>query len=315
MLGGSMRGEIYVKIAYWYYTLGFTQDEIAKRLSLTRQKVNQIINSLMDLRIVSINIHGYEKENVEVECKIEEKYGIRQAIVASDYGESETAIYKVANVAAQYLDEYIQNEMTIGVSWGHTLAAVVNEMSFKARNNCCVVQLMGAQNIDQGAEKSDEIARGLANKLDCASHILYAPVVVENAETKMWLLREKSIKASYELMSGCDVAVLGVGELTENATMCTRGYITKADVRILREQGFVGDIAMNPIRKDGRWDGCPLTERLLNADMDCLKQIHNTILVASGRQKVEAIKAVLSSGCIDTLVIDETTGRLVLDNN
>jgi len=45
-----MREDVYIKIAYWYYTLGMTQDEIAKRLSFTRQKVNQIINSLMDCK-------------------------------------------------------------------------------------------------------------------------------------------------------------------------------------------------------------------------------------------------------------------------
>ena len=43
-----MREDVYIKIAYWYYTLGMTQDEIAKRLSFTRQRVNQIINSLVD---------------------------------------------------------------------------------------------------------------------------------------------------------------------------------------------------------------------------------------------------------------------------
>ena len=43
-----MREDVYIKIAYWYHTLGMTQDEIAKRLSFTRQKVNQIINSLVD---------------------------------------------------------------------------------------------------------------------------------------------------------------------------------------------------------------------------------------------------------------------------
>ena len=42
-----MREDVYIKIAYWYYTLGMTQDEIAKRLSFTRQRVNQIINSLV----------------------------------------------------------------------------------------------------------------------------------------------------------------------------------------------------------------------------------------------------------------------------
>lgn len=291
-----------------------TQDEIARRLSFTRQKVNQIINSLQDMGIVSVSIHGFERDNIELERQIEERFRLKEAIIASDYGEQETALYKVANVAAQYLDETIQQGHIIGVSWGRTLAEVVNQMPFKRRSACRIVQLMGAQNIEHPVEKCDEIARGISNKLDCPSYMLYAPVVVEHEETKKWLLQEKSIRISYELMWECDIAVLGVGELTEHSTMCTRGHITKDDIRVLREQGFVGDLAMNPIRRDGTYDHCPLAGRLLNADMECLKNIENTVLVATGEEKIEAIQAALSSGCVDTLIIDETTARHVMDD-
>lgn len=308
-----MERNLNVKIAYWYYTLGMTQDEIAKRLSFTRQKINQIINSLPDQNIVSINIHGYERDHVELEMKIEEKFGLKEVIIASDYGETDTALYKVANVAAQFLDEIIRQGDIIGVSWGKTLAEVVNQMSFKSHKECCVVQLMGAQNFRHTIEKSDEIARGVANRLDCPSYMLYAPVVVEHAETKQWLLKEQSVKASYELMNKCNIAIVGVGELTEESTMCTRGYITPEDIRILREQGFVADVATNPIREDGSYDNCPLSERVLAADMECLKNIRNTVLIATGEKKVKAICAALRSGCIDSLVIDETTARQVMN--
>ena len=92
-----MKRNLNIKIAYWYYTLGMTQDEIAKRLSFTRQKVNQIIKSLVDLDVVTINIHGYERDNIELEGKIEERFGLKEAIVATDYGEKDTAIYKALN--------------------------------------------------------------------------------------------------------------------------------------------------------------------------------------------------------------------------
>lgn len=289
-----------------------TQDEIAKRLSFTRQKVNQIINSLMDLGIVNISIQGYERDNIELECKVEEGYHLKQVIVASDYGDRDTAIYKVANVAAQYMEEKIQQGDTVGVTWGHTLAEVVDQMVYHKRSECRVVQLMGAQNIEQKVEKSDEIARNLANKLDCASYMLYAPVVVEHEDTKKMLMQERSIKASFELMKKCNMAMIGVGELTENSTMCTRGHITKEDVQMLRREGFVGDIAMNPIRADGSSDNCPLTNRLLSANIECLKGIANVILVACGEKKVESIKAALRTGCIDTLITDETTARDIL---
>ncbi len=50
---------LYIKIAHWYYTLGLTQDEIAKRLGTTRQRVNRIINSLLALGIVTITVNGF----------------------------------------------------------------------------------------------------------------------------------------------------------------------------------------------------------------------------------------------------------------
>ena len=279
-----MKEDIYIKIAYWYHILGMTQDEIAKRLSFTRQKVNQIINSLADLGIVNISIQGYERDNIELECTL----------------------------AAQYLNDKIQQGDIIGVSWGRTLAEVVNQMVYHKRNECRVVQLMGAQNIEQKVEKSDEIARNLANKLDCPSYMLYAPVVVEHENTKQMLMKERSIQVSFELMTKCNIAVLGVGELTEKSTMCTRGHITKEDIKILRKEGFVGDIAMNPIRKDGSWDNCPLTDRLLNASVENLRGIGNVILVACGDEKVEAIQAALRTKSIDTLITDETTARNVI---
>ena len=307
-----MKENIYIKIAYWYYTLGLTQDEIAKRLSFTRQKVNQIINSLIDLGIVSINIQGYERENIEKECILEEKLHLKEAIVVSDYGEYETVIYKIANVAAQYLDDKIQQGDIIGVSWGRTLAEVVNQMVYCKKNKCRVVQLMGAQNIEYKLEKSDEIVRNLANKLDCPSYMLYAPVVVEHEDTKKMLLKEKSIKASFELMNKCNIAILGVGELTEKSTMYTRGHLTQDDIRVLRESGFVGDVAMNPVRKDGSWDNCPLADRFLNVSMECLKAIDNVVLISYGNEKAEAIQAVLSTGCIDTLIIDQSTASCII---
>lgn len=308
-----MNRNINIKIAYWYYELGMTQDEIAKRLSFTRQKVNQIINSLVDLDIVTINIHGYERDNIELETKIEERFGLKEVIAVSDYGEKETAIHKVANVAAQYLDEIIQPGDVIGVTWGQTLAKVVEQMPFRRRRDCRVIQLLGAQNIEQLVEEADEIARGVANRLDCPSHMLYAPVIVEHAETKQWLMKEKSIKASFEMMKQCNVALLGVGELTEDSTMCTRGHLTKEDILVLRRQGFMADISMNPIREDGSTDACPLSERLLNADMDILKGIANSVLIACGEKKADAILAALRTGCVDTLIVDETTARLIIE--
>ncbi len=297
-----MNRNLYIKIAYWYYTLGLTQDEIARRIGLTRQKVNQIINGLKEQDIVHITVRGFEEENAALECALEEKFGLKECIVVSDYGESETAVYKVALVAAQYLENTIKNGDIIGISWGRTLSMTVEQMGFSHKAECKVVSLLGALNMTQKISKADEIARNFANKLDCPSIMLYAPLVVDHPETKEWLLKEKHIKQSFDFMKQCDIAVLGIGTLTAETSIYGREELP---------EGFVGDIATNLVRADGSFNANPLQDRLLAADMQILKDIPNTIAVAAGAGKASALRGALSSGCIDTLIIDETTAMLL----
>jgi DNA-binding transcriptional regulator LsrR (DeoR family) len=307
-----MNRDLYIKIAFWYHALGMTQDEIAKRLGLTRQKVNQIINSLREQGIVSIHIHGYEQENAEYESMLEERFGLKQVIIAPDYGDPKANMLKVANIAAQYLEKTIQQGDVIGVSWGRTLAAVIKDMEYQSKSECRVVQLVGAQNMDQFLLKADEIVRQMANKLDCPSYILYAPVVVSHEETKQMLLQEKTVQKSFELMRRCNVGLFGIGELTEDAIMCRIGYISDADLEKLRADGFCADLGMNPVRADGSYDNCYLEKRLLNANMECIRDIDNAIGVACGLEKAEAILAVLKSGCLNTLIIDAVTAEKII---
>ncbi len=304
-----MNRNLYTKIAYWYYVLGLTQDEIARRLGYTRQKVNQIINGLKEQDIVHITVRGFEEENAALECALEEKFGLKECIVAADYGEPETAIYKVALMAAQYLESTIRNGDTIGISWGRTLSMTIDQLQFSHKADCRVVSLLGALNMAQKISKSDELARNFANKLDCPSVMLYAPLIVDHAETKKWLMEERHIKQSFDFMKQCDLAILGIGTLTAETSIYGREVLSKEEL----PEGFVCDIATNLIRADGSFDANPLQDRLLAADMELLKSIPNTIAVAAGAHKAAAISGALRSGCINTLIIDETTAKLLAE--
>lgn len=303
-----MNRNLYTKIAYWYYILGLTQDEIAKRLGFTRQKVNQMINALKEQDIVHITVRGFEEEQVALESALEEQFGLRECVVVSDYGEQDTADYKVALMAAQYLESSIRNGDIIGVSWGKTLSMMVDQMEFSHKADCRVVSLLGALNMTQKISKSDELARNFANKLDCPSMMLYAPLIVDRPETKKWLMEETHIKQSFDYMKKCNIAVLGIGTLTAETSVYGREVLSKEEL----PHGFVGDIATNLVRADGSFNDHPLQNRLLAADMEILKSIPNVIAVAAGAHKSEAIKGALRSGCINTLIIDETTAKLLL---
>ena len=186
-----MDRDIQTKIAFWYYSAGLTQEEIARRLKLTRQKVNAIIGSLKDEGVVTVSIRGCEQNYVEWEQCLEERFGLARAIIVPDYRDPQLGFLKVANAAAQYLEQTLASGDIVGVSWGRTLAAAVREMRFERKPDCRVVQLVGVQSMDDFSAKSDDIVRALSDKLDAPTYMLYAPVVVARAKTKELLLEEK----------------------------------------------------------------------------------------------------------------------------
>lgn len=304
--------DLYIKIAHWYYTLGMTQDEIAKRLSFTRQRVNRIINSLVDMGIVTIKVNGFAHGNVACESLIEQHFGIKRVIIAASYDRDCDYLPSLANTASQYIEGYLQPGMTIGVGWGGTLTATVSNLSFKRRTDCTVVQMIGAQNIDWEMFKLDESARMLANKLDCMCYMLCAPVIVDSAETKKMLMKERSIQKSFELMKKCDIALIGLGEISEDSTMCRCGLFRVDDIEHLSREGFVGDVCANPVTIDGKWQDCYICDRVVSANMDILKKIPNVIAVAGGKAKTEAIIGCLASGVIDTLITDDVTAEDII---
>ena len=304
--------DLYIKIAHWYYTLGLTQDEIAKRLSFTRQRVNRIISSLADKGVVTIIVNGYMEGKVKYECALEERFGLNRVIIANTYDPSDNYLLTISNVASQYIEDYLQPNMVIGVSWGETLAHTISNLSFKKREDCKVVQMLGAQNIDEDMMKADEIARSLADKIDCVCYMMYAPSIVDRSETKELLMLERSIQKSYELIKRCDIALCGIGQVTKESTICKRGLLREDDIVHLRQDGFIGDICINPVTIEGKWENCYIRNRVISANMEILKQIPNVVAIAGGSDKTEAIIGCLNSGVINTLITDDITAECIV---
>lgn len=304
--------ELYIEIAHLYYLMNKTQDEIAKKLGLTRQRVNKIIGELRELGVVTIKVNGFENTSVEISSVLEERFHLKQVIVADTYGEL-NYLPMLAETAANYLERTIRQKMIIGVSWGITLAETVNRMKYMQKTECQVIQMCGAQNIDLDMLKSDEIARSLADKLDCVCQILYSPVILSQPEVKTLLMREPVVKNSFESMQHCDMAIFGIGQLNERSTLVQRKLLSQKDIATLRDAGYIGDICVNPVTLDGKWKDCTLRERVVGADMDILKNIPNVVAIAGGIDKVEAIIGCLNSGVINTLVIDDQTAKKIVE--
>ncbi len=305
-----------IRIAHWYYEVGLTQEEIGRRLQIPRQRVNQIVKNLVADGVVSIRINGLDQEYIRLESAIEERYGIRQALVADCDQTEAPLLHVLGGKAAEYLDDFIRDGNTIGISWGQTMGGTVNALRDAHKTDCSVIQLVGGMNIsgNHTMTKPDEITRILASKLHCSYQNLYAPAMFDSKLAKELIMREDSILRVLEAMRRCDIAIMGIGEIQQDATVVQNGYISPDQVEMLRIAGYVGDICFNRFDINGNWEDGELSSLTLGVDPDTLKNIPHVIAVAGGVQKRDAIIGALRTGCIDVLVTDSVTARSLLDS-
>lgn len=293
-----------VKIAYWYYKKHMTQEEIARRLGCSRQRVNKAVQALVADGIVSIAINGLENEFIQLENELEQLYSLKQVLIA-DTSQSELPPLSVLGKrAADFLDEYIQDGKTIGVSWGNTLGEAVRQMRDVNKRRCQVVQLVGGLNGSDQSVKPDEITRLLAGKLSCNYSILYAPAIMNSEIARTIMAQQDFFQDMLERMQSCDMAVVGVGQLDKNATIVRHGHLSGEDLLDMLREGYVGDICFNHYRADGSAGDFQLQNRMLGVDLFTLRTIPEVVAIAGGAEKAAAVRGALNTGSVDVLITD-----------
>jgi DNA-binding transcriptional regulator LsrR (DeoR family) len=76
--------------------------------------------------------------------------------------------------------------------------------------------------------------------------------------------------------------------------------------------GAVGDIRVDFYDRQGELLDVPVSRRVIGLSRDDLRTVKNSIAVAGGVRKAEAILGALRAGVLHVLVTDEATAREVL---
>ena len=134
----------YRRVAYYYYKEGLTQEEIAKRMQMSRQRVNRIVSSCIELGIVTINIEGLDSSNLELETKLEQKYGLKEVRIIDEVAE-ELEIQELGIEGGKYLRSILKKDDIIGFSRGRNTSALAEYLpeADDYPENITVTQLMG----------------------------------------------------------------------------------------------------------------------------------------------------------------------------
>lgn len=293
--------------AAWLYFIGnSTQAQIAKKLGLTRLRVNRLLAHAREQGLVQIQVTGRLANCVALEHELAARYGLKEAIVVPAPADSQKLRPILAAAAAQYLSQHLHDNMSVGVGWGRTLRLSLPSMPRKSYRNLSVVSLIGGLT-QSSAVNPHETASHLADIIGAQCYYFAGPAFTDTAQSRDMLMNQPMLRDVFERGRSVDLAFYSVGDLAQSNTMTALNLITREEMASLLAAGAVGDVCSHWINVSGELVDHPLNSRAVGLPPAHLKGVRNSILVSGGKSKVGVIHGALTAGYANRLVTDETT--------
>ena len=300
-------------VAKQYYFEGRTQNEISHSLNLSRTKVSRMLKQSRELGLVSIRINLNPVELSDLGQEFRRRFGIRHALIAIDHEDEELQRAAVAQLVADHLGEILSDGMVVAVGMGRNLGAVA-DLAHSARQRACTfVSAIGGANRVGDRLNSDSICRKLASKFGGRSEMLYAPAYVEDTNLRTLLLKNDTVKQALTRARRADVALIGIGDCTENGYTADIGWYTPVEIARARLAGAVADVSgYDFLDIRGQRVALDLGDRIIGLSHADYARIPNVIAVVSEANKTLSLLASLRSGVIDTLATSVGNARAIL---
>ncbi|WP_342001123.1 helix-turn-helix domain-containing protein [Microbacterium sp. LWH7-1.2] len=303
--------------AHLYYVQDRTMDAIARELGTSRSTVSRLLTHARATGIVDIRIRSPFAAPQRLEERLAERFGIlAQVVPAPDDATEVDRLQRVAVAAAHALVDLVQDDMTVGVAWGSTTAAVSRHLVPKSVHGATFVQLNGSGNTHStGLLYASEILSRFAAAYDGSAQQFPVPAFFDDPATKDAMWRERSTRRILDMLHTMDLVLFSTGSAGSRVPshVYSGGYLEPAELDQLAEEGVVGDVATVFYRADGSSDGIALNDRATGPSLDLLRGIPRRVCIVSGVSKLASLKGALAARIATDLIVDEATARALVE--
>lgn len=302
-----------VRAAELYYNDGLLQSEVADKLRVSRWKVGRLLEEARTSGLVEIKIHHPWSRRRDLEQKLTGQFDCVAAVVVESQSTNAATMGLAAHATANYLLELRPAPVIMGVSWGHTVAAIADSLPDGAFRRPTIVQLNGGASSLSGTVDAGSIIRTIAGKSrDPRTALLPASAVVHDRELAQRLREEPQVAGTLDLAGRADVAVYSIGVLSPQSVLVKADCITGDELVSLSDAGAIGDILGHFIDRFGRVVDFELDQRTIGLDLESLARVPRSIAVAVGEERSGITRAALYAGLCKVLVTESKIAERVL---
>jgi len=305
--------DLAARAAWLYYIAGNTQQEIARKLKISRPAAQRLVAVALEQGIVKVQVHHKVTWCLEIATILRKRYNLVVCeVVPSNEDSPDQVLRKIAVAAAQIMESYLSEPQPkiIALSSGRTMKAVIDELPALVSPQHRLVSLVGAIAHDGSSNRYD-VALRTAEKTNSKYFLLPSPFLADSSEERKQWCRHRLYRVVETLAGQADVAFVGIGELGIGCPMHRDGFITEAVVNELVKAGAVGEMLGWAFNRAGEPVRASIHERVTSIQLRRPPK-KPVIAFAAGQSKIEAILGALRGHWINGLVTDETCAQMIL---
>jgi DNA-binding transcriptional regulator LsrR (DeoR family) len=305
------------KVARMYHEGGIRQPQIATELNMSQARVSRLLRQASEIGVVRTVVALPPGVYTDLEERLQEKFGLRDAVVVDADGARGQVIPALGAATAQYLHATLMGGEVLGVSsWSATLLAAAQAMPARTSSRLDrVVQIVGGHGDPSVQVQANRLTGDLAAVTGARPVLLPAPGLVSSPALRRALVKDPAIGDVLRSWKELDLALVGIGSLEPSPLLRQSGNaLTEGEQDQLRGAGAVGDVCLRFFDADGAFLSTPLDQRVVSIAPADLRHVPRRVGVAGGASKFRAIRAALRGGWVNVLVTDLDTARGLVEN-
>ncbi len=300
------------RVGWLYYVAGKTQDEIAKKLNISRQSAQRMVALSVSKGLIKVRLDHPIAKCMDLSVKLKNRFGLISCeVVPSDESETSSTL-GLAQAGANEIERHLKSSeaKVLAMGTGRVLRACVDELSSMDCKQHKIVALLGNMALDGSASAYDVVVR-MAEHINAKHFPMPLPVLPRSKEEKEQLQVQHNIASNLALAANADVTFVEVGNLGTNSPLLLDGFVTNYEVEELQNKGAVGEIISWVFDRNGQLLDCSVNDRVASTLLT-VSSNKPVIAIAAGQDKVAAILGALRSKMINGLITNEYTAECLL---
>jgi deoxyribonucleoside regulator len=293
-----------VQICKMYYQEDLSQNEIAKRLFISRPQVSKLITKAKKNNIVAVHINDPFSSEYLLAQKLKERYRLEEAVVIDANGlNNKEAFAALAKAISVVFTSRVANGNLIGVSAGYTVAACSQYTNIYNCSNLRFVPLIAGESFEGEEWYANRNCSRFAKRFDGKYLLLNTPLIIREDKVRRQIAANLAVKPVLDCYHQLDVMLLGIGQTILESTL-GRCAMSKEEIIWANEHGAKAIIGASFIDAGGNEILHNQSDIFMGIKAHQIKNCKNVVAVAMGANKIEAILATLKGEYANVLCTD-----------